>query len=362
MNSRQTRAAAALALLCAAGTAQAEPYLAVKQGFKCAMCHVNPTGGAMRNAFGNAYALNSMAADRVLTPGADVWSDALDNLLSLGGDLRTGATYTKVPNQDDVSAFATQEFRLYVAANVIPDQLLVYVDQRLGPGASSTQEAYARLILGQGRWYVKAGQIYLPYGLRLEDDSAFIRAVPGIDMVTPDNGVELGYEKGGWSAQLAVSNGQGGAESDEGKRGSLRAEYVQPWFRVGGSVNFNHVERGNRQMQNVFAGLRTGPLAWLAELDYITDETFVTGERGLWAGLLESNWGYAQGHNLKVTLEHYDPDDDLGEDEQARYSLVWEYTPIQFLQARLGGRWYEGIPQNDLQNRRHFFLELHGFF
>jgi len=32
------------------------------------------------------------------------------------------------------------------------------------------------------------------------------------------------------------------------------------------------------------------------------------------------------------------------------------------LQLRLEFRRYRGIPQNDLQNRRLAFIELHGFF
>jgi hypothetical protein len=351
------------ALVAAPSATLAEPYLAARQGFKCMMCHVNPTGGGMRNAFGNSYALNMLAAEQIATPGADVWSDALDNLLSLGGDLRTGALYAHVPGGGDQSAFETQEFRLYVAANVIPDRLLIYVDQRLAPGGSFNQEAYARLLLAEGRYYVKAGQFYLPYGLRLEDDSAFIREAPGINMISPDNGVEVGYERGGWSVQFAASNGSGGgSETDEGKQGSLRAEFVQPAWRLGGSASLNHTAAGDRQLQNLFAGLRTGPFVWLAEVDYVTDDSFAAGERALWAGLIEGNWGYAQGHNAKLTAEQLDPDADVDEDEQARYSAVWEYTPIQFLQLRLGGRVYDGIPQNDLQNRSQVFLELHGFF
>jgi hypothetical protein len=35
---------------------------------------------------------------------------------------------------------------------------------------------------------------------------------------------------------------------------------------------------------------------------------------------------------------------------------------MQFVQIRVGGRLYDGIPQNDLQNRWTAFVQLHGFF
>jgi len=112
----------------------------------------------------------------------------------------------------------------------------------------------------------------------------------------------------------------------------------------------------------VFAGLKTGPVSWLGEVDYVDDKGLSGGDRKLVAGLLEGNWRIRQGHNFKLTAEEFDPDRDVDNDAQARYSAVYEYTPIQYLQLRLGVRYYSGIPQNDLQNRRTGFLELHGFY
>ena len=57
-----------------------------------------------------------------------------------------------------------------------------------------------------------------------------------------------------------------------------------------------------------------------------------------------------------------DADDDVDEDERTRWSVVYEYSPIQFLQLRGGARFHDGISQNALQNREEYFLEVHGFF
>ncbi|HEY5755353.1 MAG TPA: hypothetical protein VIU34_05990 [Steroidobacter sp.] len=353
----------ALFALIAAGVAQAEPYLAVREGLKCASCHFNPTGGGMRNAFGNGWAQSALPARRIEGTGTDAWTGVLNSFVALGGNLRANATYTDVPNNDAASEFELEEMRAYLAITAVPDRLAVYIDQRLAPGGSTNLEAFARYTTKDQRWNVQAGQFYLPYGLRLEDDAAFIRQVTGINFATPDRGVQLGYESATISAQLAVSNGTAsGPETDEGKQASLRVEHVQNAWRVGAGFNHNHTDEGNRQMQGVFAGVRTGPIAWLAEADYLTDETLGSTERKQWVGLIEGNWMITRGQNLKLTAEIFEPDTDVDEDEQNRFSLVWEYFPFQFVQLRVGARVYDGIPQNDLQNRKIYFAQLHGFF
>ena len=128
------------------------------------------------------------------------------------------------------------------------------------------------------------------------------------------------------------------------------------------SLNLNDSSAGDRQMQNVFGGVRTGPVAWLAEVDYIIDEGTPTGRRKSWATHVEANYGYRQGHNLKLVFEWYDPDTGVSNDQQNRAGIVWEYSPIQFLQARIGYRDSSGIPQNPSQNREQMFAEIHVAF
>ena len=80
------------------------------------------------------------------------------------------------------------------------------------------------------------------------------------------------------------------------------------------------------------------------------------------AGFLEANWLYTKGHNLKFSSDYFDPDDDSSNDEQHRWSLVWELTPIQFLQGRVGARIYDSDNPFAVLNRDEYFFELHGFF
>ncbi|MFL6551678.1 MAG: hypothetical protein ACJ8OJ_23520 [Povalibacter sp.] len=352
-----------LILLLASGAAFAEPYFAVQQGVKCVACHVNPTGGGMRNAFGNTWARTILPAQTIATDVGEDWNGRLNRFVGVGANLRASGSYVDTPHQSSQSAFDVDEARLYLELSAIEDRLSIYLDQRVAPGGSANMEAYGRYWSANHDWYVKAGQMYLPYGLRIEDDSAFIRQVPGINFDTPDRGVEVGLETTHMSVQFAVTNGSPqSSEVDQGKQYSTRAEYVNSVWRAGASYSLNDADAGQRQLAGVFAGLRTGPIAWLAEADHVSDEGFAEGKRNQWVGLLEADWRLRQGHNLKVTAEYFDPDNEIDEDQQARYSAVYEYSPIQFVQLRTGVRIYDGIPQNDLQNRKLAFVQMNAFF
>jgi hypothetical protein len=352
---------AALVLLSWMGMqpAVAEPYLAVRQDLKCNGCHVNPTGGGLRNDFGMAFSQHVLPARPAAGEG---WTGKVGELLRLGGDLRTGWSDTRVPDQGSRRRFDLDEVRLYADFTLLADRLGVYLDQRVAPGAAQTQEAYVRYGDTIGGWYVKGGKFYLPFGWRLEDDSAFVRQATGINMAAPDTGVELGFERGPWSAQLALTQGSGNAQADSGHQVVGQAVWVQPLWRLGAAASFTESDLGDRRMAGVFAGVHTGPVSWLGEVDFIRDEGFLPQAREFAAVIGEMNWMVRGGHNLKLTAEFYDADRDVDENEQNRWSVVYEVTPLPFVQVRVGHRRYDGIPQSSLQNRRMTFVELHGFF
>jgi hypothetical protein len=356
------RLAGALALMAFAGAAQAEPYLAAQMGLKCAQCHVNPTGGGMRTVFGNSFAQTQLAARRIGSD-EDLWTGQVMKFLSVGGNARANYSYTDVPHQDATNDFAIEEARVYLDFGVIPNRLSVYIDQRLAPDNTTNLEANIRYWISENSVYVKAGRMYLPFGYRFEDDNAFVRQLSGINMQAPDEGVEIGLEKGSWTTQLAVSNGTAGApEEDSGKQITARVEYVGSAWRAGVSAASNDTDAGDRLGGGLFGAYRLGPVTLLGEIDYFDDDTFGVEGRKLMASLVEADWKVRQGHNLKLTYEWLEPDDDVDEDEQTRTSVLYEWSPIQFIQLRGGVRFYDGIPQNDVQNRTQAFVQLHGFF
>ena len=340
--------------------ALAEPYLAVQKGMQCSSCHSHPAGGGKRTVYGNVFAQSELAGRRI--GSGDLWTGEITKWLAVGADLRASYESVNIPNRSDTSDLGIDRGTIYVEATIISGRLSVYVDEQVAPDKIENREAYVRLNSRNTKWFLAAGQFYLPYGLRLQDDTAFVRLATGINFTNSDRGVQVGYNSGAWSTIASLTNNSGNGRNSSGDQFSLLSSYVQPTWRAGISINVNREDAGDRAMFGLFGGLKTGPVAWLAEIDSIRDDISPGITIDAFAGLLEANWTVLDKHNLKFSYEYLNPNNDISEDHQVRYSVVWEHAPLQFLQARAGLRFYDGIPQVDAQNRKTFFVELHGFF
>jgi len=349
-----------LLLIIAAQFANAEPYLAVQKGMQCSNCHSHPAGGGKRNVYGNVFAQTELAGRKI--GQGELWTGELTKWLAVGGDLRAGYERVDTPNQSTTEDFDIGRGTFYLEATIIPNRLSVYIDEQFSPDDLENREAYLRLNSKNANWFITAGQFFLPYGLRLQDDSAFVRQATGVNFATNDRGVQGGYNSGPWSVIASFTDGSGDGGSGSSDQVNLVANYVQSRWRAGLSVNATDDDAGDRTMFGLFGGLQTGPVAWLAEIDRISDDISPGVTVDAIAGLLEANWTIFRKHNLKISYDYLDPDSDTSEDHQVRYSLVWEHSPFQLFQGRAGFRLYDGIPQVDSQNREVFFVEVHGFF
>jgi hypothetical protein len=351
----------ALALLFCA-RAWSEPYLAVREGLKCSSCHVNPTGGGMRTAFGDVFDQTQLAAQTVRSPWG-LWTGDITKVLRVGGDLYYDATVTQTPDTKTTDQFQIQRGDVYLEADVIPNRLELYADEMVAPGRAQNEEAYALLWSANHEWYIKAGQMYLPFAFRLQDQTSFVYDVSSITMYSPDDGVELGWEGGHWDAQLDVSDGTFATSgSGTGKEYGLQLQYVEPYWRFGLVANDDDATQYRRRMAGVFAGLSTGPVVWLGETDLVRNGVGTLSGVTQAAYLLEGDWLLARGNNLKVKFEHYDANRSLPDSGENRWSAEYEYFPVQFLALNAGVRYYTGAPVVSADHTKLYFVELHGFF
>jgi hypothetical protein len=349
-----------LVVLLAGAAAQAEPYLAVQSGYRCSTCHVNPTGGGLRSQFGTVFA-SRLLPMHPLADDTSGWSGSVTRYLRVGADLRAAWNRSELPDGNPQQHARIDQLRAYLQASPVPGWFSLNVDEALAPGRARALEAYARLDLPRQGLYIKGGQFYLPFGWRLQDQTALVREVSGVSMTEADKGVELGFDGERWVAALDYTRGIANAGSGEGHQLTGQLVHVQDRWRLGVSATQVSTPAGNRSVAGLFAGLRTGAVAWLGEADAISDGGYPEGTRRMFAGLAEADWRIGAGQNLKLGAEYHDPDRAIAQDQKLRWSLVYELTPMPFVQLRAGARRYRGIPQSAVDNRRQFFLELHAW-
>jgi hypothetical protein len=363
--------------------ALSEPYLAVRGGYKCSQCHTNITGGGKRNRFGSIYSqttlpykiISASTLQHLLSPtGASTSgsnygtfvTNTLADFLSFGGELRVEnrTRFSEGPLETTNSLDVT-EANLYLEALLLRDVLSFYVDERLGPNAASSREVFG--LIRTPRWwnfYFKGGKFLLPYGWRLQDDSAFIRDRTGINYANPDTGVEFGLEPGPLTFSLAITNGAGGSsDNNRFKQLTLRAEAVWRHGRLGASYAYNDTDTARRVMYGPFAGFSFGRFTLLGEVDVIEDRAAENGDTIKQLAVFSSlDVLLTRGVNFKLSYEFLDPNNDVDNDERTRFTVGLEPFLTQFLQFRLFYRFNDGIPQRPIERADEVVLEFHLFF
>ena len=344
-------------------TVEAEPYLAVHTKQTCAACHVNPNGGGMRTDFGRVYGNTSFSARQgsLLDPNLG----RVNSYLSLGGNFRFLSQSQETPaSQDKTSGFETQSGQVYLQLSHSELGIELYLDQKVMPDESETRELFLIKRL-QGGDYIKAGKMIPQLGLRLEDDTALIRQSSGFNFNNNDLGIEYGVNWKGGLHSVSINTGSSDTSNPDGKyRTILRSEFYIDNWRLGGALSANPGNGSKSSSVSLFGGYQLGDWVFLADVSMLEEDFESTSlqDKTQLMSLIEVNYLFQPGHNIKLTEEYLDPDRDLSEDEQVRHSLVYEYTPYPNVQFRAGIRDREAPPQIEQLNIDTQFLQVHFYF
>jgi hypothetical protein len=343
---------------------RAEPYLAIQEGYKCSKCHVNMTGGGKRTDFANVYVQTRLAKENPVKTDSQssFFSGRLNEYIAIGGDFRMLLEETRTPGRLSTQAFNQSKQNIYLEVDLIPDHVIFY--QTIVGGDAREIFGLLKGELKELPYYLKVGQFFLPYGVRLQDDSAFTRSATGFTYRNSDVGAELGFEPGPWAISLAATNGTGSSQdTNRSKRVTGSSAYVHRYFRLGGSFSSSKdAQNVKTDTYGVNGGAQFGRVGVLAEGAVIRATAIDDSKVRQHVGILEFNLLLSRGNNLKLSYEYHDPNLAVFENARVRYSVVWEPFLNQFTQVRLGYRDNRGIPQNAEVNANLYFAELHLFF
>jgi hypothetical protein len=342
----------------------AEPVYALRTGHSCATCHISQGGGGVRTAFGNLY------SQLTLPQRLGVWRDG-KNLLPAnpdarfvaGADLRVQYEQLQADGDTLNSSFGLVESNFYLRTQLIPGRFDLYLDETVGPSGASTRELYGQFSFGNRlRSTIKAGKFLPSFGWRLPNDHSFVRQATGFSFDAPDTGIEYGLAIGRADLIFAVVNGAGGND-DTNKDKKLVGQMVHRFkrWRIGASASTVTVDDVTSEMTGVQAGIHSGRLSFLGELDVIK----VRREEGTDQQLVayfEGNLLIRRGLNLKYVHDWINPERTIETNERTRDSLGIEYCPIPFVQLRAFVRTMDGPPQLPGTQDDQLEFQLHVFF
>jgi hypothetical protein len=359
--------------------AVAEPYLAVRAGAKCNDCHTNLTGGGKRTPFATIHA-HDVLHDLDLIPipaGVRPFSGEITDWFSVGADLRVRNTYTfedepdadgRVSNRrffrDDLDSveIEMEKTSIYSQLDLWPDMLTFYTDLQVAPGGANARELVGILnnVLPWGL-YLKAGRFFPTYGVRIEDDTSFIRSQTGFTFDNPDDGAEIGIIRGPLYAGFSVTNGTSG-DSDVLLTANSYVLFDEvPVFRnvlAGASMAR---QSDDRYESAFYVGANLWRFTYLGEVDIISDDTPETNPHDQLAAYAEVNLLLFDWLNVRGTFDYVKVQ---GDNNQNRFGIGLEPFISRFLQPRLVYQASNGPRQDPegIYNNANLFLELHLFF
>ncbi len=339
----------------------------------CGVCHVNPSGGMLRNKSGFIF------GTKALPWKTDIPDDIRDSLqsirsnkfLSLGGDFR----FLRLDGEDRDTSPLLFPMQADLHANADLGNHVAFMTQfGMERGGNSTvREAFGMIKDLPYNSYLKVGKFVPPYGHRLEDHTAFIRTKVGLDHSQPDayvSGYEIGTEPVLLFARLSMFNADVTPANDTGKTPhgfSGEFGWRGLWLHLGLSYmdisdfDSSLTSETDRSAYGIFGALRYKNLSYLFEVDSRMDdiEGIGTSNEKALITFNEVNYHVVKGSNIKLRYETYDPDEALTDDEQRRYVIGYDFYPYPFTELNVQ---YRINREADERSNNDLLLMVHLWF
>jgi hypothetical protein len=320
-------------------------------GGDCSGCHVNPTGGDMRNRGGWNYGKNTLPMN---TTDKDFeMSNMIGQNIQFGLDLRgqgllmmtthgkkidfqkmTGSLYTNIDLSEKINVFTRYDFiqqiwEAYGVARILPNES-----------------------------YIKAGSFQPNYGIRVDDHTAYTRGgdlgllfasniKTGLiyDPRYIEGGAELGVYISDY-AFLTASIGEARSTPFQGDPTYTANLKFQPTIGDNTALFFGGsfaAFRGAQppayfpvypavKMYGGYVGFGAGDFTIMGEYDIAND--FLYKDSASTALMIEAAYNIIKGLEAVVRLDRFDPNSKVSKDELTRVVIGFEIFPYSFIEIR----------------------------
>ena len=343
---------------------QSFPRFALKWNDNCAECHVNPTGGTMRNENGWYYGMYPMSLmsprDTNLT-----LSPKLNDNISFGFDFRGQYLYSEEYSKTD---FQNMSGAVYADIKLSSD---IEVASRYD-FVQQIWEAYGLLKLLPNNGYIKGGTFTPNYGIRIDDHTAYTRGgdfgivsstgKQGL-MYTPfytESGVEIGAYVNDWAfitASVGKPNNAQFFEADPTY--TARVEFSPAIERVGFLFGGSYAAHKTKiflppnfiktilatDLYGGFFGIGYDKFSLLAEYDIAKD--YQGRDIKSAAAMAEFTYLITVGLEALVRYDRWDPNSGVDNDELSHIIVGLEFYPYSFIEVKTQYRFQLEEPKVD---------------
>jgi len=320
------------------------PRFGIKEG-SCNTCHVNPTGGGLRNDYASLIISTDELPLRKTSSLIELDDPGqLTDHIRIGADLRA-----QLLSDDEETIMFPMQADLY--ANIDMNGLLdIYVEQEALLGI---MEYWSNVFIPFINAFIKVGKMRPNYGLGIDDHTSFIRGgnitrthgllkegLPFSPIRPTVNSAELGFFGTNYLLTGSISNAFLSGESSElaflglpdNRTIVLRGEYSLKSGQINGLIGGSYLAEKETFIRGVFGGLSKNSFTYTGEVD------LVTGWSGDFTGLAsfsEIAWVPRQGIHLLLKYDFLDENIELINNSLSRLSLGLEVFPFNFMELKV---------------------------
>lgn len=366
---------AALLILFSVQNAFALPRFALRMGARCIDCHIDPTGGGMRNKGGWHYSykvLPLVAAHEKTFP----MDDHIAPNIRVGLDYRTQYVYSQ---QFGKTTFQKMEGTIYTDVG-LTDKINVYAQYDF---VNADWEGFAIAHILPNDSYIKAGNFQPDFGLRIDDHTAYTRGGDlgylfqtnkrrGLIFDPRFNitGVELGYNVDDVGLITASVGNPVPLDFNVDPEYTLSAQFNPvvankvalmlgaSFTTLKGPLIYTPLPSEHKiTLYGGYAGMGFGNFTCKGEYDIAKDyESVGTNANAL---MLEADYRLIKGLTAVVRYDRFDPNVNVSNDQVSRLVTGVEFFPYSFVEIRPQYRfqWETPAVKND-----SFLIQFHFFY
>ena len=358
------------------------PRFSLEESSSCLSCHINPTGGAMRNDYGsNVYTLDELTIRKWIPKSDEDWDGYITDNVQIGGEFR-------IQSYESESGSATFPMQAELYANIdINKDVNIYFELPMGQnGLADNYDIFLLFNELPSNMWLKIGKTSPNYGLMIDDHTSFIKSGNGSklnliddnvyfdsglrDLFNPLNSkpilIETGFSFGkGLYLTLDVSQNLMGNYKDEFVNVVSSFTYMKDFKNWSLMLGSSLMKEKEMNLMGIFGGVSISKLTMTFELDRAYDLFDLDNYESSLAAYTQIVYKPIQGFHLVAKYDFFDYNETIQNGAINRYSYGFEFFPLNMLEIKFQIRDYN---TNYLVNNvkfdysQEYLLQLHAWF